>query len=1693
MEWIHDGAKARATVELVREGILSVQGLYNVSNSESAALGVPYFLWWNLPRFTSKTGAVAPTNLVAAGSQDSAQSNRECDSSQATPRENAIHDRQPRAPARFPIYITVRFPICISSLRAANWKSYCDAVFVIPPCSQKPPCVRRTDCALEVEGSINATRRWAKSLNSWIKRKEFCGQSRPLGIWKMFTMFAIFALVCMPHCGAAIQGRAMNSGEPSGQAEAKGARGVVRKSLYLSNVVQGQTSNLKARTSKASAGSPVKVSSYVPPDSEALFSNRNANFNPEPTLQAEDNMTQKSGTGAITREGTLRGNESQSLFLDTFFGALGSVLSMLSGTGRRAHYTKDLNADKQGQHAGALVPFDTNPEWVEAARRAGTDLWEGYGRNPEEDGSDLSASNNYQEAIRGLINKPEKGGIELAPDSPRARQYSPWVWNAPTTGQMSLTVYGMGFGWNPQKCSQQCLDAPFDPNKCPDFSCLFIDSSIGSTTVQQTTWSSDSSLTMMVPPGIGSDLSVNVTVGRFKTELNLFKRFSYDAPVETRVGNTNSPLAGNTTMTLFGLNFGVHRPKMRVVVGETDCSQAIWMSDTSVVCSTVQLGSGALHRVKALVEGRPSENIPGITRSFSYDAPFLTAIYPANGPPSGFNVITLFGRNFGPGPRTTDGKLPACPIDSPGQFKYIFRPRLPRERICGTGFAMPLTKRFNIEQYEVDESGNQVEEGTAGLELENLRWDNIRPFSLVHDPVACILNEYLCSYKKLDAYCLFLRESCMALSNVEVIKRDKYWALESLSVAVARPKDPGKKWYAVTKLEAGCEHLAGAECPPRIVSGYMKDGVNCDALDYSDPELPQPYFEKNKIFGTDYLCGISPRAQGGCSSCPNVGCCNKKGTFGARVSATECITLQWLSDSSMACRVAPGLGFGHNIMIAVDDQEGSSLDLKPDLFSFDLPTISSMETNSGPTAGGKTYEILGKDFGVFACNRTWCSSDADLLRCNATRCSLPNEPDSSILESQKVSLQATYDMSTIFRTACAAVKWSSDTALSCTTAPGTGDLREIELRVEGNTNLFTLDLMLQQELRSLKYNMPSMTGVSPNNIAANSGKNVTIVGKDFGLWDTKVKARMSGTACIETYWISDTVVKCLAPKGIIPPICRGIPGAVTTQDCKREYCNTCFDGASSTECERQYDTHPLISAQGICGSIVLTVDRLRGFLSEAFTYEGPVITGLNPTNGPPTGGFNITMQGESFGDNPQYGYTGQIGESKCTLMTWTSDTAISCSIGLGVAFSHVPRMDISWNKAMTRNMQVLFTFNSPVVQLPQPNLIPATGGIKLSIFGAHFGAFSHFEFPDTVKLPSPPKATIGDTPCGLTQWLSDSSVTCSILAAGQGPGAGVGGRLPVEVKVGNQNGIFSGQFGYNPPDVDYADAVNGPALGNNVLLIQGNHFGTSDYCPTAKVGETDCKLTRWISNTAVSCTVPRCTTYLAGGNIELPLQVVVGLGHRVTSFQSGTRENYYFFDLPIELQFKLTNEEINLFAFFAAVLLAGVVIVCFHSRYRKAWSPPIPSLPSRYARTRHDQLEKIKVSRKITSQEQAGDNYEHSSGSAPESSESDDDFYDLKITDKPLRKEDQVNEGKDEAFRRGQKAVLFSSKTKYSKILAKDVITGQPILHTQDEDEEAAGVGEVEPAVFSVSTPLPSTGHKHSRKKFKEDTRSSVV
>jgi hypothetical protein len=43
-------------------------------------------------------------------------------------------------------------------------------------------------------------------------------------------------------------------------------------------------------------------------------------------------------------------------------------------------------------------------------------------------------------------------------------------------------------------------------------------------------------------------------------------------------------------------------------------------------------------------------------------------------------------------------------------------------------------------------------------------------------------------------------------------------------------------------------------------------------------------------------------------------------------------------------------------------------------FSYDLPSISSIPLFRMPTSGGRSITIYGQSFGLFPCNRTWCSS-----------------------------------------------------------------------------------------------------------------------------------------------------------------------------------------------------------------------------------------------------------------------------------------------------------------------------------------------------------------------------------------------------------------------------------------------------------------------------------------------------------------------------------------------------------------------------------------------------------------------------------------------------------------------------------------------------------------------------------------------
>ena len=136
------------------------------------------------------------------------------------------------------------------------------------------------------------------------------------------------------------------------------------------------------------------------------------------------------------------------------------------------------------------------------------------------------------------------------------------------------------------------------------------------------------------------------------------------------------------------------------------------------------------------------------------------------------------------------------------------------------------------------------------------------------------------------------------------------------------------------------------------------------------------------------------------------------------ISGTECITYTWLSDSSLLCRIAPGLSQAHDVRVEVNSQAQSL----SNAFSYDMPVISSVPGELLPASGGLAVTIFGRSFGIFPCNRTWCSSQQ--------------------VDGEVVSHQGRIGLS-----ACLRTLWKSDSSIACVAAPGIGADALISLSV----------------------------------------------------------------------------------------------------------------------------------------------------------------------------------------------------------------------------------------------------------------------------------------------------------------------------------------------------------------------------------------------------------------------------------------------------------------------------------------------------------------------------------------------------------------------------------------------------------------------------------------------------------------------
>ena len=103
--------------------------------------------------------------------------------------------------------------------------------------------------------------------------------------------------------------------------------------------------------------------------------------------------------------------------------------------------------------------------------------------------------------------------------------------------------------------------------------------------------------------------------------------------------------------------------------------------------------------------------------------------------------------------------------------------------------------------------------------------------------------------------------------------------------------------------------------------------------------------------------------------------------------------------------------------------------------------------------------------------------------------------------------------------------------MTCKLAAGTGDLRTLEITVFKQGNRYTDAMKAVPRLAAVAYKAPQPSSVSgiPEGEYSSMHPTVTVTGKQFGKFDTSPKARLGGTACFHTMWVSDTIVLCRAP------------------------------------------------------------------------------------------------------------------------------------------------------------------------------------------------------------------------------------------------------------------------------------------------------------------------------------------------------------------------------------------------------------------------------------------------------------------------------------------------------------------------------------------------------------------------------------
>jgi len=1039
--------------------------------------------------------------------------------------------------------------------------------------------------------------------------------------------------------------------------------------------------------------------------------------------------------------------------------------------------------------------------------------------------------------------------------------------NTPTTGKQVLVLNGLNYGANSYSPSVR----------------------LGVSSGQATHWTSDTVVRVQVAAGITQPLVMVSTVcEQVGTQQATNSYFSYDGP-QTSSMNGNGPSTGGTFLTVAGSDFGTARytggarigngNQNNTVFGATAAQATGWRSDSAI---TAKLPAGVSHLLG--VTFTVGLQLGTSSAHFTFDAPKPSAVKLANGPSSGTTSMTISGSNFG----TADYSGNSAIGDTSAETS-----------VWGstTSVIAKLAAGVSVGHEVVVTVGDTILDAKAQA-----------PMGVIIDHRAYRTTESLFSYDAPAVTSTLSYELKTMGQETLTVRGGSFatWA-NSAQARLGHSAAEAMNWNSdsqlTLKVPAGCGKDKSV-----AVTSQLRTGSLSKAVTYQVPTLSSVAAPNLATAGGFRFISVSGSnfVQYETSSRSSVG-------------KTAAIRTLWASDTTV--RSSPNAGSCSELEVVVT--VCNQVNTLSRAVSYDKPALRAISGTNSPKTGGLTSTVSGANFatvdisGSFrfesaAESTRWKSDSSVMARAPAghdgmlqivfTAChGMSTLTGAFTFDSPVITkghptngpalattltayglnfAKADYSAKTrIGGSAVGTTAWTSDSAVASFAHSGVGGSHDM---------VFTIAKQFNSLKTVFTFDDPVITNVLGTNGMATGGTDISIYGVNFGKWDNSATAKVGGSACTSTRWVSNSHMICKAPAGL----CHNKDISIEYANGKRGLYSEVFDYNGPTVTVASLGNGPasgkndvtvmgsnfgtaeysqrvsvvgggyVIPSQttwladdtllakmpaggGINMALTAEVCQLRSTLAIAYCYDVPSVSAINSqsanrwdpmtmSNSPQTGGSTTTVYGQNFGAF-DLSLVSSIGGTKTLMSRWISDSSLIIRVPPGVEQGGAVDVYLKEAGHKMASLTLSFSFDTPVITSVSP--APAEAQSTITISGTNMGAWD-----------TSPAVTIGGTVCEAVSWASWSSVLCKTPA-------GVGGVHDVEVVVAGQGASLVDALTYGPPRVRSAQLPNGPLSGGTRVTVFGTGFGGSDTSPNAKFGGTQCITTTWRSATSLTCTL----------------------------------------------------------------------------------------------------------------------------------------------------------------------------------------------------------------------------------------------